>query len=115
MKGIAYLIPVDVEVPVVTYVLTERPKYEFLFQAVGGYIELVPEFDTYLHQRCIVWCNEEGKLKEMPVNHRATLAWNDAVGGRLLPAGQPPLDVLVGDILVITGDDEILNDTDDEE
>jgi Domain of unknown function (DUF3846) len=115
MKGIAYLIPADETSPVVATELKARPQYEFLSQSVGGYIELVPEFDTYLHQRCTVWCNENGKLERMPINTRATMAWNAALGGRLIPEGQPPLDVLVGDILVIAGDDEILNDTDDEE
>jgi hypothetical protein len=56
---------------------------------VGGYLEVVGR----LPDGRVVWCNEEGKRLQLPVNPRATAL--------LLPLLQPD-DVLVGDVLVTT-------------
>jgi len=69
----------------------------------GGWLELVdggPIDDT---GRAVLWCDEEGKLKGLPVNARATLAATYLIGG----AGfDPRADVLVGDVLITgVGDD----------
>lgn len=69
--------------------------------AVGGYIEVVPGFHTYEGNACVVYCDEEGKLKDKPVNATASQAWEDALG---MFIG----DVLVGDIVVLVGDDRFL-------
>lgn len=40
-------------------------SYEFLRNAVGGYLQLVP--NTYFDEKGIdLWCNEEGKLNDLP-------------------------------------------------
>lgn len=79
--------------------------------AVGGYIEIVPHFDTIelagkLH-RCVVFCDEDGKRKRLPRNHHADRLWSEA----LITAGKadsPAPDFLVGPIAVVTGDDEFM-------
>jgi hypothetical protein len=74
--------------------------------AVWGYIETVPAFDTYrdedgrLHA-CVALCNEEGKLKQLPVNERATILWR----GQCATS-----DTLVGDVVVLYGDAEFMRD-----
>lgn len=76
---------------------------------VGGYIEAIPGFDSVqlggLVHRCVAFCNETGKLDGLPINVEATQAWADALGG-------PPrmTDVLVGPVLVIWGDQELMDE-----
>src|SRR5215475_12119959 len=59
--------------------ISAKIDLEELQQAVDGYIELVPYFDEIEHDgkryACSVFCNEEGKLKGMPINVRATRLW----------------------------------------
>ncbi len=72
-------------------------------EAVGkGYIELVAR-----RNGANLWCNEEGKLRRLPVNLVATCLWNVWLGRT---AG----DILVGDCLVTT-DAEAGEDEDDGE
>lgn len=83
---------------------TEKIKKLSLERAqeiVGGYVEVVPMFHKFRIdpegplQACAVLCNEEGKLKGLPVNNRATLEWKKAAGAIS--------DVLVGTVVAITG------------
>lgn len=73
------------------------PGLDALQQAVGGYIERVPYFNTYKGRDCDVVCDEEGKLVGKDFNHAATAAWWEAAP---IMRGQ---DHLVGDIAVIYG------------
>lgn len=68
---------------------------------VGGYIETVPMFTKYKGNSCVAFCNEEGKLNQLPFNHAATSAWAWA-------AGSISNDVLVGNVIIIQGDDEFM-------
>jgi hypothetical protein len=103
--------------------LTKTPELEQLQKIVGGWIELVPYFQTIEHggklRNCRVLCNEEGKLarpEPLPVNELATELWWKALaraGGRnparpIAFAGDR--DVLVGNIIVLFGDDEFMED-----
>lgn len=77
-----------------------------LQEGVGGYIETVPAFDTYCDEEghlhgCVALCNEEGKLKQLPVNERATILWRRQCATS---------DVLVGDVVVLYGDAEFMRD-----
>jgi len=91
----------------------DRPiQLEELQAAVGGYIEPVPRFttiwddDAKLYVECVAFCNEEGKLDELPVNPVATALWNEAVSG---PSWRKPLaDVLVGPVAIVFGDAEFM-------
>jgi hypothetical protein len=77
------------------------PTLTEMQQAVGGYIELIPRFERYEGLNCAVFGDEEGKLKGKPVNEQATKKWAQNFPG-------PINDVLVGDIFVIVGTEEEL-------
>lgn len=70
-------------------------ELEELQKAVGGYIEIHPigylSNGTPMH----MVINEEGKLKNLPVNGKATEIWWQIYG---------PTDTIVGDVLVCRGD-----------
>lgn len=84
---------------------------DYLQQAVGGYIELVPHFETFdagdaRVVPCIVYSNEYGKINRLPINALATRMWNSALGRAGLYNDAE--DYLSGPIVVILGDDEFL-------
>jgi hypothetical protein len=82
---------------------------EFLQNAVGGYIELVPGFDRIGGRACVAFCNEHGKLHlELPFNRRATQLWEEALGRSLRSPRGVWRDFLVGPVLVLYGDDEFM-------
>jgi len=68
---------------------------------VGGYIEIVPFFSTWHGERCVVFCNEHGKLNGLPMNVRATAFWLQQY---------PTSDYLVGDVAIVTGDEEFFTE-----
>lgn len=90
--------------------LDAPPTLEQLHDGVGGYIELVPMFDTIVHggevHECIAYCNEEGKLHGLPVNHHATKLWDSALRRRHPGAEERRRehDYLVGSIVILYGD-----------
>lgn len=81
--------------------------YPLLYDGVKGYIEQVPLFTRFewsgIMRECVAFCNEEGKIKNLPVNERATAMWIKA-------ANKHVGDVLVGDVLVVWGDKEFMRD-----
>jgi len=72
-----------------------EPTLPNLQGLVGGYIEVIPGFTKFNNQPCIVLGDEEGKLRSKPVNNRATIEWARCINC------SP--DMLVGDIVVLTG------------
>lgn len=77
------------------------PTLDQMQSAVGGYIETVPYFERFEGKPCVAFCDEEGKLKQKPINEKATMKWAQHFDG-------PIDDVLVGDIFIITGTPEEL-------
>lgn len=70
------------------------PSMERLQKLVAGYFELIPCFPQYGGKRNIwVYGNEEAKLKDLPLNRKATLAWR--------ACDRNIVDHLRGDIVVI--------------
>jgi hypothetical protein len=131
MKGKTYLYRVGEPNPIVTEL--DRPlDLDPLQKAVEGFIEVVPYFDTFVPPSdiksfnegeplpCVVFCNEEGKIHKLPVNYQATRLWDcalrrvrDANAKALYPNGlsRPDggsADVLVGPVLIVTGDPEFM-------
>ena len=87
------------------------PKLDELKRALnGGWLESVPYFDTIefegAERKCWVLCDEEGKLKDLAYNKRATALWATALmrHGMTGPMG----DVLCGPVVVLFGDDEFM-------
>jgi len=62
MMGEAHVFQPGSLQPEVTHFRGRVPPLEFLRDAVGGYIELVPFFDTYLDRAARAFCNENGTL-----------------------------------------------------
>jgi hypothetical protein len=65
-------------------------------ELVGGYVQVIPNFRIYDKMPCVVLADEEGKMKNKPVNNRATAYWKKA-------AGNIGMDMLVGDIVIVLG------------
>lgn len=112
MKGTMLIFQADAQRPSAV-TLAGPPGIQQLQKAVGGYIEVVPYFDTIEHDgavhRCAAFCNEEGKLNGLEFNARATTLWDAALrraGGPGL--GCRPVDVLVGPVVVIFGDRQLM-------
>jgi Domain of unknown function (DUF3846) len=72
----------------------KEPKLQQLQDLVDGYIEAVPRWTMHEGMRCIAYANEEGKLRGLPFNQRATIMWWAALG-------QPVDDGLCGDIVLV--------------
>lgn len=70
-----------------------KVKLDDLQRIVGGYIELIPQFPAWEGKRCRAYCNEEGLLKGMLVNQRATQHWRSV---------RPHRDTLVGPVVIET-------------
>jgi hypothetical protein len=104
--------------------LTAPLKLDRLQTIIGGYVELVPHFDsvsidgvdTTGLQKVVAFCDEDGKLKQYPINHRATLLWHEALkrkperfpNGLMDKAGRWA-DSLCGPILIFACDDEFFS------
>jgi hypothetical protein len=95
----------------------DKPTLPVLKAAIGGgYLELIPRFTSIEHQgelcNCVAFCDEDGKMKDLPVNERATILWHQALQrtghpGLLMPMGRLA-DYLVGQIAIVIGDDEFM-------
>lgn len=55
---------------------TIKQDIKTLQTTVGGYIQAIPcLFDQDETPQAMAWCNEESKLQDLPINHRATALW----------------------------------------
>ncbi len=132
MRGQAFIYrPEKAEPEVVA--LDSCPSADFLQSAVGGHFQLVPNWTQFelagATMPCRAFCNEEGKLGMpgprpgiLPVNNAATRLWDRALrklkndaGEQIYPTGLfdlrtgTPIDHIVGTVIVVTGDDELMN------
>lgn len=78
------------------------PTLEHLQKLVGGFIQLVPNFDYFLSDDCVAFCNDNGKLLKLPVNEYASEHWY-----KCFPEVRH-FDKLVGDVAIISGDPSFL-------
>jgi hypothetical protein len=117
MKGV-YL-KINVGGTIETTETEDSPTLDKLKEGIGGgYVEIVPRFNRIEYNgeitHCVVFCDEDGKRKGLPVNIEATGLWQIAL--RLV--GHPGLytpdgrlyDYLVGQILVVMGDEEFMEE-----
>lgn len=103
MQGKSHLI-LSNNPAIITNTITDPPGrlLPLLQKAVGGYIEVIPGFVKFRDEECVAFCNEEGKLNGLPYNDVATMLWHGQFSF-------PVNDILVGNVIVITGDEEFLN------
>jgi hypothetical protein len=88
----AIALPPEGAVEVVNW--DRQDELNYLQTYVGGYIEAVTAGNVTF------WINEEGKLRGLPINRRATALWY-----HLEPAARG-MDVLVGRVIVTGGADD---------
>lgn len=82
------VIPHETRLEIFTHEFSDLASYQ---AAVGGYIEPV----TIERPRMTIFANEEGKVRQLPINRRATYLWwlhSPSVRGH---------DMLVGDVALI--------------
>ena len=63
---------------------------------VGGYIEV-----AYDDGKTQIICNEEGKMRGLPINETATEIWHDKLSKFNSNPNYIPLDYLVGTVLIL--------------
>ncbi len=104
MQGTVTVLKVDGTVVSTAY---DKPvPLEDLQAAVGGWIEIVPDFDVFGDLKGVVaFVNEEGKLKDLPKNTAGTEAWAKSVGVEVADLG----DSLLGDVAIVSGDDAFMS------
>ena len=75
---------------------------------VGGIIEVVPAWTEHRGKPCVVFCNEEGKLRvpPLPENQAANYFWRQ----EQMRQGIRIDDVLVGDIVIVQGDQAFMDE-----
>jgi hypothetical protein len=101
MKGKLYILTNDKKREVRE--LDKPPTGDEIREILGGWMELVPRFNTYEKQPCIAYCDEEGKMKNLSHNYEATHAWSTSMKMSL-----HNIDPLRGTIVVLTGDKEFM-------
>jgi hypothetical protein len=79
-------------------VMKKQPTHDFIQRAVGGSIEMVPQFIKYEGRPVtVVYANEEARRMTLKFNTHATQAWLLCLGGA--PKRFRPQ--LFGDILIV--------------
>jgi hypothetical protein len=92
--GKIIIIPANLAEPIVMREADEQPLLSELQAIVGGTIEAVPYWTMHGDMPCVTYCNEDGKMFNLPINRRATVLWWHILGGRVD-------DVLVGDVVSV--------------
>lgn len=70
-------------------------------EQLNGYMEIAPFFDRFRGERCVAMIDEEGKLKRLPYNRKATEHWHQLVA---------PRDALYGPVVILMGSNRFLTD-----
>jgi hypothetical protein len=82
----------------------------------GGWLEKVPGFNSITIGKekhdSVALCDEDGKIKQMSFNQKATMMWHEALRAQGHPGLCTPdgrlADYLVGTIVVLYGDQEFM-------
>jgi hypothetical protein len=108
VRGVLTIIPADGAVS--SKELAAPPALEDLQAGIGGgYIQVVPHFTRYMGKPCVAFCDEEGKLNGLPYNVRASELWYGQMPDTFWRTDTGwPLDILVGPIVIVTGDRQLL-------
>lgn len=84
---------------IIKTVQPKAPDYKQQVAAVGGFIQIIPYFTKAMHEgvlysRGIAFADEEGQLKDKPINHNAMALWRYSC-----PGGDPSRMTLCGDVI----------------
>lgn len=97
MTDIGQLLTIHVDGRTTSQQVLNPNILNLLQEAVDGYIEVIPYFDTIEDKSCVAFCDEEGKLKGKPINHAAQLLWRESMKKHNLALD----DMLVGDVAIV--------------
>lgn len=103
MKG--KLTVIDASGVILEVEYTKTPPLHAFQNAVGGLTEIIPRFEQYNEQECVAFRNEAGKLRGLPVNKEATVAWRCS---QIRKGLKPIDDWLVGPVCIVQGDEEFM-------
>ena len=93
-----YMLTIKADDTVSSQHLDKIPDLEQLKAGLdGGRLEVVPQFTRFAGKPCVAFCDEEGKLKNLPFNPTAHILWEAAAGHTIRN------DNLVGPIVIIVG------------
>lgn len=92
MSAINYL-RVTTEGAISVITATNEDSLSKLQDAVGGWVQAIDLSDTLS-----MWCNEEGKLINLPHNPYAQVIWDEVFGAQT--------DYIVGDVVFTGGTDD---------
>lgn len=78
---------------------------------IGGLLQQVPLFDHWIDtqgkmRECIMYVDEEARLKQLPINHIATAYWQYLLANRKMPIGRN--QILFGTAIIIFGDEDFM-------
>jgi len=109
MKGTMFIIrPEDADhTRIERHEKTEPPTLDEWQAACGGYVQKIPGLQSCRPligsvARCVALCNEDGLSLRLPVNRVATALWHGT-------APRFSTQTLVGNVIVLTGDDEFMD------
>jgi hypothetical protein len=112
MKGGLYIIRQNGEIE--TREIDRPPTGDEIHNFIDGYIEVVPYWNELvvpsakIMSKCVAFCDESGKTTgNKPLNERATIMWEATLNRQ--GKSCRGLDELVGDICVVWGDQELLD------
>lgn len=100
VNGTIVIIPAEGDIETHTG-LKSPPTLETLQHNVGGWLELLPRWSKYDGNKAIAFCDEEGLLKNLPVNKRATEMWKAQFASAV---------ALRGTVIVLSGVHEFMSE-----
>lgn len=112
MQGTLHIIPANPDATARKVHLDRPITQKEIQDAVGGPIGFISNFDTVNQEGtislCYAFCDEQARHRKRPQNRKATTMWSQALVRRF-GAGQAELpEVLLGSVVVITGDSEFM-------
>lgn len=85
----------------------------YMQRQVNGPIETVPMFSCInwrgSEKKGVAFCNEEGRLNKMHVNHAANNIWRASAAIEMEQEDYQLTDQLYGPVLFVWGDDEFMD------
>lgn len=80
--------------------LEHAPDHKWIkARLADGWLEIAPHFEQYGDKPCVAFCDEEGKLKGLAMNGKATYLWYAC----LAPEPFIP-DTLHGPVVIVAAD-----------
>jgi len=91
-------VPANPNLPIAVKELSDNAEiqHQQMYDLVQGWLEIVP---TPTHE-ITIWCNEEGKLQNLPINKRINELWRSIINTQMKVPSFLQLDVIVGNVFI---------------